>query len=107
MKSFYLLAVIATSFLTVGAILYVYSQESADSLYKTRCIACHGAAGTADTVMGKKLGAASFRSPDVVSMTDAGLFTIIKKGKGKMPSFENKISDDQIRELIKYIRQLK
>ena len=31
----------------------------------------------------------------------------MKKGKEKMPAYDKKLTDDQIKELIKYIRELK
>jgi mono/diheme cytochrome c family protein len=35
------------------------------------------------------------------------MIDVTKKGKGKMPGFEQKLTDDQISALIKYIRSLK
>ena len=40
-------------------------------------------------------------------MTDAELFEITKNGKNKMPGYDKKLTDDQIKSLIKYIRSLK
>jgi cytochrome c6 len=83
-------------------------QSNADPapLYKAKCQACHGADGKA-TPAGQKLGAKDFNAPDVAKMSDAELFDITKKGKGKMPGYDGKLTDDQIKALIKYIRTLK
>jgi mono/diheme cytochrome c family protein len=83
------------------------AQADAASLYKAKCQVCHGADGKGDTTMGKKLGAKDFHSPEVAKMSDADLFKITKEGKDKMPPYDKKLTDDQIKELVKYIRSLK
>ena len=77
------------------------------ALYKAKCAVCHGADGKGDTPAGKKLGTKDFHSPDVAKMSDAELFEITKKGKDKMPGYDGKITDDQIKELVQYVRSLK
>jgi mono/diheme cytochrome c family protein len=82
------------------------AQDDAASLYKSKCQACHGADGKG-TAVGQKLGVKDFHSPEVAKESDAELFTITKEGKNKMPKYDGKLTDDQIKELIKYIRSLK
>jgi mono/diheme cytochrome c family protein len=77
------------------------------ALYKAKCAVCHGADGKGDTPAGKKLGVKDFHSPDVAKMSDAELFEITKKGKDKMPGYDGKITDNQIKELVQYVRSLK
>jgi mono/diheme cytochrome c family protein len=84
-----------------------YAQDDVAALYKSKCAVCHGADGTGATAMGKKLGAKDFHSPEVAKASDTELFDITKKGKDKMPSYDKKLTDDQIKGLIKYIRKLK
>jgi mono/diheme cytochrome c family protein len=81
--------------------------QDAEALYKSKCQACHGADGKGDTPAGKKLGVKDFHSPEVVKMSDTELFEATKNGKGKMPKYDGKLTDDQIKELVKYIRSLK
>jgi len=52
------------------------------------------------------MGAHSFKSPDVVKMSDPDLTAIIKAGKGKMPSFAGKLKDPDVTALVTYIRGL-
>lgn len=85
----------------------VHGQDSSETLYKAKCQVCHGADGKGETAAGKKLGAKDFHSPEVVKMSDAELLAITKNGKEKMPSYDKKLTDDQIKQLIKYIRTLK
>jgi mono/diheme cytochrome c family protein len=94
----------ACSLLFIG--LYTYSEENAKSIYQMRCSACHGVDGKG-TGFGKSMGAKSYSSPEVMKMSDAEIFNIIKKGKAKMPSFEEVLSDGQITNMVKYIRGLK
>lgn len=84
-----------------------FGQDDLAALYKSKCQVCHGADGKGDTPAGKKLGTKDFHSPEVAKMSDAELFEITKKGKDKMPSYDKKLTDDQIKALIKYIRSLK
>jgi mono/diheme cytochrome c family protein len=83
------------------------SAEDAAATYKSKCQACHGADGKGDTPVGKKLGVKDFHSPEVAKMSDQELFEITKNGKDKMPKYDGKLTDDQIKELIKFIRSLK
>jgi mono/diheme cytochrome c family protein len=81
--------------------------EAVQDLYKTKCAMCHAANGSGDTAMGKKLGARAFASPEVQKQTDAQLIEITAKGKNKMPAYEKKLTDDQIKQLVAYIRTFK
>ncbi|HUP49589.1 MAG TPA: cytochrome c [Thermoanaerobaculia bacterium] len=74
------------------------------AVYKAKCAVCHAADGSGDTAMGKRLGVRSLASPEVQKQSDAELTQITKKGKGKMPAYDGKIPDDDIRAVIAYIR---
>jgi cytochrome c6 len=97
------------SLLAVGALLTaaIPAGAQAADLYKSKCQVCHGADGRGDTPAGKKLGSKDFHSPDVAKASDEDLFEITKKGKGKMPAYDKKLTDDEIKGLIKYIHALK
>ena len=82
-----------------------FAQDAA-ALFKSKCAACHGPDGKGATAMGKKLGVKDFHSAEVAKMSDADLFDITKKGKNKMPAYDKKLTDDQIKELITYVRTL-
>lgn len=78
----------------------------AAALYKTKCASCHAADGSGSTPMGKKLNLRDLRSADVQKQTDAQLTEITTKGKNKMPVYDKKLTADQIKELVAYIREL-
>ncbi|HUO85487.1 MAG TPA: cytochrome c [Thermoanaerobaculia bacterium] len=83
------------------------AADDAAAVYKTRCAACHGADGSGDTPMGKKLALKSLGSPEVQKQKDDELRTVIAKGKDKMPGFEKKLSAKQIDGLVALIRSFK
>jgi len=80
--------------------------QGAPDTYKANCSMCHGADGSGDTPAGKAMKVPSFMAPDAVKASDAELIAITKAGKGKMPSYTGKIPDDQIKDLVAYIRTL-
>ena len=74
--------------------------------FKTKCAMCHGADGAGTTATGKALKVRDLSSPDVQSQTDAQLAAIVTDGKGKMPAYKGKLTDDQIKSLVAFIRSL-
>jgi mono/diheme cytochrome c family protein len=75
--------------------------QDAAGTYKAKCSVCHGADGK-----GGKMGTRDFASPEVKAETDAQLTEIITKGKGKMPAYDGKLKDTEIKDLVAYIRSL-
>jgi cytochrome c6 len=91
--------------LAIGLTSSAGAQDAA-ALYKAKCAACHAADGSGDTPVGKKMGVKPFSAPEVAKNSDAAWAESTKKGKGKMPAYENKLTDEQIQELVKFIRGL-
>jgi len=57
--------------------------------------------------MGKTLGVPDLTSSDVQKQSDAQLTDSVTNGKGKkMPAYKGKLTDDQIKGLVAYIRGL-
>ena len=83
-----------------------YAQDDTAALYKSKCQVCHGPDGKG-TPTGTKIGVKDFHAPEVAKLSDTELFEITKKGKEKMPAYDGKLTDDQIKALIKYVRSLK
>lgn len=85
----------------------------AKALWDANCAQCHGKTGNADTKMGKTLNAKDLTSAQVqASFTDAKATTSIKEGvkengKTTMKAFGGKLSDDDIKALVAYVRTLK
>ena len=81
------------------------SQSAAD-LYKSKCQMCHGADGKGNTPVAKTMGVRDFKSPEVAKESAADMIALTKNGKNKMPAYSGKLTDDQIKDLVTYIRGL-
>ena len=97
---------VAIVFLAATCAAPVLAQGGGPDTYTAKCAPCHGADGLASTPAGKALKAASFKTPAIVKAPDAELIGIVKSGKGKMPAWSGKLSDDQIKAVVAYIRTL-
>ena len=75
--------------------------------FQDQCVGCHGPDGRAQTDMGKTMHAADLTSSGVQKQSDSQLSKVIKNGKGKMPSFDGKLSDDEIGEVVTYVKSLR
>jgi mono/diheme cytochrome c family protein len=74
--------------------------------WRQQCIACHGPMGKGDGQMGPMLHAPDLTSEAVqAKASDAELAAIIKRGQGKMPSFN--LPDPVLQGLVARIRQLR
>lgn len=96
----------AFAFLLAASLTSIAAGDSTSDLYKTKCQGCHGADGHASAI-GRKLGAKDFQDPDVAKMSEADLTKITTDGKNKMPAYKGKLTDDQIKALAKYIKEMK
>ena len=82
------------------------AQSPGADTYKAKCAMCHGADGLAATPMGKNMKILSFKDPEMIKASDAQLIASTKNGKGKMPVYNGKLTDAQIKDVILYIRTL-
>lgn len=82
------------------------AQGPGAALYKAKCAMCHGADGLAATPMGKMMKITSFKAPAMKNAPEAQLIAATRDGKGKMPAYKGKLTDQQINEVVHYIRSL-
>ncbi len=81
--------------------------------WANNCAQCHGPDGKANTKMGKMLDAKDLTDPKVqASFTDAKAAEVIKNGvkqngKTTMKAFGGKLTDEEIKALVAYVRTLK
>ena len=100
---------VAVCCLAVLAVIPALAQDAPDPgavIYKSRCAMCHGADGLSNTPAGKAFKSASFLDPAIIKKTDAEMIAVVKTGKNKMPVFGDKLTDDQIKSVVAYIRTL-
>jgi cytochrome c553 len=77
------------------------------------CASCHGKDGSGSTMMGKKLGVKDYRDAKVqAAFSDAEAERAIKEGvktsgKETMKPFVSKLSDADVKALVKYVRSFK
>src|SRR3974390_2294474 len=79
---------------------------SGEKIYKAKCASCHGPDGKGETAAGKATKARDLCSADVKKEADAAWTEIIVKGKNKMPSYDKKITDAEVKDVIAYMRSV-
>ena len=89
-------------FVTIVAAGTISLAQDAAATFKSKCQMCHGADGSGNA----KMKVESFSLPDTVKMSDDDLIAEVTNGKGKMPAYKGKLSDDQIKGLVAYVRTL-
>jgi mono/diheme cytochrome c family protein len=83
------------------------------ALWDKHCVSCHAKDGSGNTRMGKQSGAKDYRDPKVQeAMTDESALKVIKeglteKGKERMKPYTDKLSEEEMKALIAYIRTFK
>ena len=104
--------IIAAIILSCFAFLSGYGADPKTN-WMNNCVQCHGPDGSASTSMGKSLNAKNLTNAGIQSsFTDAQAMTAIKDGVTKdgttrMIAFGGKLTDDEIKALVAYVRTLK
>ena len=84
------------------------SAADAAENWTKMCASCHAKDGSGSTVMGKKNNVGDYSKPDVqAKFTDAQATQVITDGKDKMKPFKDKLTPDEVKALVAYIRGLK
>ncbi|HWG59305.1 MAG TPA: cytochrome c [Candidatus Acidoferrales bacterium] len=87
------------------------SVVDGEMTFGDQCAPCHGNDGRTPTAIGKGMypRALDLGSPEVQHWSDAELFWIIKNGirLSGMPGFGKSLSDEQIGNLVNYVRSVK
>jgi len=68
-------------------------------LYTRHCAGCHGLSGE-----GEMPGLPNFARADKLIKTDGQLADVIRSGNGVMPSFNGRLADEDIYDIVAYIR---
>jgi mono/diheme cytochrome c family protein len=104
--------IIVTIILTCFALFSVRGADPRTN-WMNNCMQCHGPDGSANTSMGKALNAKDLTNAQIQSsFTDSEATAAIKDGVTKdgitkMIAFGGKLSDDEIKAVVAYIRTLK
>jgi mono/diheme cytochrome c family protein len=92
---------------TANATVDVSLAAPGKPLYDANCAVCHGATGHGDGPAAKSLPVAPFDLTTHVLLHDEQyLDAVITNGRGYMPVFKDKLTQDQIYQIISYTRLL-
>jgi mono/diheme cytochrome c family protein len=85
------------------------SVKTGRMLYTKNCASCHGRTGLGDGVKARGLDTfpGDFSGAAYQGQTDGEHFYKSKFGRGEMPSYENKIPDEDIWHMVNYMRTFK
>jgi mono/diheme cytochrome c family protein len=85
------------------------SVKAGQVLYAKTCAACHGKIGLGDGPKAKSLKTTvtNFSMAESQNQTDGEHFYKTKTGRGDMPKYEGKLSDDDIWNIVNYMRTIK
>jgi cytochrome c6 len=106
------LMVIGFSGVLIGRAVSGESHKSgargAAELYSKHCASCHGSDGRAKTSKGKLKHARNLVDAEWQgNVSDERIFNSIMNGKGKMPAYEKKLSEQETDSLVAYVRGLR
>lgn len=83
-------------------------DADANALFSQNCASCHGKDGRAKTFKAKFNHARDLTNRNwQAAMSDEHIYNSILKGKGRMPAFGKKLSENEIAALVTYVRMLK
>lgn len=85
------------------------SNKAGMVFYIKYCASCHGKTGKGDGVKARALKdyAGDFSGKYYQNQTDGEHFYKTKFGRGEMPKYEGKLSDEDIWNIVNYMRTLK
>lgn len=79
-------------------------------LFASKCVSCHGKDGKGAASMVNMLkvdvSALNLTDKDTLAKKDEELLKIVVDGKGKMPSYKDKLKEDEIKSTISYTRSI-
>jgi mono/diheme cytochrome c family protein len=80
------------------------ADDAGKMTFEANCSICHDEDGSGDTPIGMSLGIPDLRSDEVQKLSDADLIKIVTNGMDPMPSFKDKLSADEIKGVVAYVR---
>lgn len=85
------------------------SKKAGMALYNKNCASCHGKVGLGDGVKARALKTfpGDLSKPEYQNQTDGEQFFKSKIGRGEMPKYEGKLSDNDIWNTVNYMRSFK
>ncbi len=108
-KALYSSLILVIGFSTVATLSLAFAEEDSPGkkVYDSKCLMCHGEDAKADTKAGKMM-----KTPDLTTETwkqgtsVPEVVKTLREGLGKMPKYEGKISDEDLKVVAEYILKL-
>jgi mono/diheme cytochrome c family protein len=108
---FYLIALLMLACLPAFAANVVPAERSASQTYRRYCVSCHGSDGKGKTSKGRFSHARDLTDAEwQTDVSDERIFNSIMNGRnvrGNMPSFANKLKENDVNSLVNFVRGLK
>lgn len=97
-----------TQGLTNPVVPSLESIEAGETVFNTYCAMCHGADGRGGGPVGQSFKPlpADLTAEFVSRLTDGQLFVMISAGIGRMPPFQNDLTEEERWQVVNYIRTL-
>ncbi len=108
-KALYSSLILVIGFLTLVAFSPALAQEDSPGkkVYDSKCLMCHGDDSKGDTKAGKMM-----KTPDLTAgswkqgTSVAEVVKTLREGLGKMPKYEGKISEEDLKAVAEYTLKL-
>jgi len=108
-RAVYLSLLLGIGFFTVAALSLVLAQEDSPGkkVYVSKCLMCHGEDAKGDTKAGKMM-----KTPNLTTETwkqGTSVAEVVKtlgEGLGKMPKYDGKISEEDLKAVTEYTLKL-
>jgi mono/diheme cytochrome c family protein len=78
----------------------------AQEVYNLKCIRCHGGQGQGYPLEHTDQEVPNFKQEWFKSQSDGAIYWKIGEGRGLMPSYKSRLSDEQLWQLVEYVRDL-
>ena len=99
------LACIFAVLIACTSLLAEENSSAGETIFKQKCALCHAADGSGNTPLGKQLQAANLGSKEVQKLSVAEMRKQVHDGRANMPAFGDQLSDQEITQVIQYVRQ--
>ena len=99
MKLFISITLLVATTVMVGKAQLPYENNNGKKLFEKKCVRCHGTDGTRGLIGAKNL--------QKTTLTDEQYLYVVSNGRKVMPSWKNKLSTDEINQIITYIKTLR
>lgn len=78
----------------------------AQEVYNLKCIKCHGTQGQGYPLEHTAQEVPNFKQDWFKAQSDGAIYWKIREGRGVMPGYKSTLSDEQLWQLVEYVRDL-